>query len=649
MPSSGNEQEGLQYLCAKYSSLMARLKDEVSQRQQAEAMVRVLEKRLCDETARAEAERQRWDEERQALRQDIAGLNLARKELEAVKTVEAADKQCPAANSRLNDSYDRLHEACAEESRKTMHIVDQASMGTEILVKQGEELNRLRLEHSELTTQHRAVYEELVACRDHLTRLRRKISELEARAEAAAQSREAAEAKTRHLQEELRQALRALQAARSREALAASNAERDERELRSREARLAAVRKQGQRLAQRATSAERRLASVAGFERCQVETVSRMQSETCALQQRLDAELRACEAAKLAAARAEATEARLEASAQEARHELQSRDDAAASSQRRVVELETELNSSRIRLERLAGQHTSSTSAIDGLRLELRAARAECEQAQQVRERFASEASDSRRRLERGTPQLTECKRRLANAEEALARAQAETLEERRARERCHVEAIRANEKLRAARSQSDQWRKRVRALEEMELRYPSRGRRAEDSNADDGLSLEADICASVGEAPCAEEWSCHDAGTGSADNLRAIQAFVANEEQRLVSVERACIAQGDASMWEEPRMLAAPTEAPPCRPDNDEFSALLAAKPRVLKLPEALTDNPSLDQLRTVVDECECFQMVVKQGEELAKMRRSSSHTGICRQGRVDAGVAGAGWDDVA
>merc|ERR1740138_843023 len=73
----GSGNDGLQYLCSKYSSLITRLREEVLARQEAEAEARLLERRLRDELGAWDTERASWEQERRAWREEILTLRAA--------------------------------------------------------------------------------------------------------------------------------------------------------------------------------------------------------------------------------------------------------------------------------------------------------------------------------------------------------------------------------------------------------------------------------------------------------------------------------------------------------------------------------------------------------------------------------------------
>lgn len=460
--------DGLQYLCVKYSSLISRLREEVSAKHQAEGEARTLRRRLSDEASLRDAERGQWEEERRTFEVELASL---RRYKDSAEEQAAELKRSSNTSKLLSVRCDRLHEACAEEAQKTLQVLDQATAGSEVLLRQGSELTKIGREHAELLAQHRDLCDEFTCCREHLTRWRRTASEMEARAEAASRGRDEAERSARGLQDDLRQALRAASAARAREQRAVSYAGRGEQALRAREARLDTVRKVGRRNAQRATSAERRLIKAETVEASAVALAMDHRD----LQANLYAERRAFEAARMEVARAEASEVRAAASTSEAQGELRAEVALHAAARQRAAELEGELGHLRSRVERLDGERGHYASVTDNLRSELKASFEERDTARSECSQLTAEQGEYKRRVDRGGPQLSECRRRLCSAEDTLARAQAEAAEERRARERCHNEVIRINDKWRTTKAQCSQLRCRVLALEEAELRYPSR------------------------------------------------------------------------------------------------------------------------------------------------------------------------------
>lgn len=463
--------EGVQFLCAKYSTLVTRLKEELLARQRAEADVQRLEQQLKEESLARENERAVWGVERRTLHDEIqrATYNAA-----ALQFTESAElHRTTATSEQLSARCEHLHQACSEQAHRALHLWGRANEGSNIQLRQGEELTRLHCEHSELLAEHREANRELAVFRDHAVRWRRTATELEGRVEALSGGCEDAEGRIRGLQEELRKALRSASAARHQEAATAQCAGRGARALRSRDARLAAVRLEGQRHARRATSAERRLVIV---EKCEVSR-ERAALESKELRARLETEEFSCKAARLQVAQAEAAEARAATAAGEARSAVRATEAIYAASHQRTLELQGELAGSRVRLDQLDGERRSHSVAMEELRQELHGAHGESEARRRSRDRLFQELTEARRRIDRGVPQVADYRRRLTSTEDALSRAQAEVTEERRARERCHLEAVRTAEKLRLLRSQGDQLRERIRSLEASELRYLSRYR----------------------------------------------------------------------------------------------------------------------------------------------------------------------------
>lgn len=620
-------QEGLQYLCTKYSSLITRLREEVVGRQQAQGEARLYERRLREEASMREAERRQWEEERGSLRDEIRALRILQREVDDTRSTEVLQlRQSNATSRKLSARCDHLHEACAEEVQRTQEVMDKAAAGSQVLLRQGEELTKLRREHADCLVHNRSTTDELATCREHLSRWRHAAGDLESRLEVAMGAREEAESRSRHLQEEMRLALRSASAARAREAATAHCAGRGHRELQSREARLSVVRKEGQRFAQRASSAERRLRVAEGYE----VAAERLSSENRELHLRLEAESRLLESTRLDMARSEAAEARAAAGAGEYQSELRAKEVIAASARQRVAELEGELIHARAKLDRLEGERSSCNVTMEGLRNELKLLGDDREEMRKARDTAKSELSESRRRVDRGTPQLAECKRKLQHAEEGLSKASSEVADERRARERCHAEAIRASEKLRVARQQIGHLKERVRMLEELELRYPSRLRNFEadpptstapgkPAHTSGAWSMPRPMEAALPLTPsppssprCFSHRSgcvrhdplaspCLGASATCPADMDVVKDFVAREERRLPVWSHV-----DGATGEEPR-AALRTQSGVChRAANfgvdDEMAALLAAEPRVLKLPEPL-QMVNLDKSNALVE----------------------------------------------
>jgi len=325
----------------------------------------------------------------------------------------------------------------------------------------------------------------------------------------------------------------------------------------------------------------------------------------------LNAEMRACEVTYVAMTQAEANEARAAAEAGEAQSELHVQDNLAAVARQRLADLEADLLQARVRLEQLDGQNGVSSSTIESLRSELCATRMERDDIRRERDKILTDQSDLRHRADRGAPQLSECRRRLKAAEDKVTRTQAEVAKEKHARERCHTEAIRANERLRLVRSQCEKLRTRVRALEEAELRYPSRCKTHSlgiESAGPRTLAAESSIRSSDAHAelyrefepigttglPGGHHWpppqatepvlqpvsSQHLAKEGFeelkatqvAQEIEAVRQFVEQEDQRLASLGTEC------------------NDLHNCPSSEDlGLAELLATEPRVLRLPEPL------------------------------------------------------------
>eukprot|EP00927_Polykrikos_kofoidii_P067198 TRINITY_DN62709_c0_g1_i1.p1 TRINITY_DN62709_c0_g1~~TRINITY_DN62709_c0_g1_i1.p1 ORF type:complete len:632 (+),score=115.30 TRINITY_DN62709_c0_g1_i1:87-1982(+) len=611
--------DGLQYLCSKYSSLISRLKDEVLARQKAEAEVRQVERRRREESSAHDAERSLWEEDRRALRNDLSAMTKLQHETAEHRLVEASDMQYVAkSNANLSAHCERLHENCSVEGWRTKQAMERSSATSEVLLRQGDELVRLRREHAELAMQHRDVRDELLACRENAKVLQRTIADLEGQLCASERGREEADARTRQTQDELRQALRQAAAAREREREASDAVSRNDREVRSREERLAAVRSDGQRHARRAVSIERRLQA------CEVREMQAesLAADASALRLRLENEVRACEAARVEAARAEAGEVRAVASCCAARSEALEHESRQAAAVQRTAEMEGEMAVMRSELCHLSEGRDTSLGSIEGLRQELQQARLENDECWRVRERLTAELAQARRRAERGNPELVECKRRLGGAEEALSRAQSVASEERRARERSHADAIRAGEMLRVSRSQCTRLRGQARGTEEQPLvPYAAPGSPARYSSRPRGRSGSVGAVVARPQKPT-QAFSATPAtslggprrGLAAAPALSraeeagetaALLEFVMQEDKRLETVD--CCASG--SSWVESRpaptpvplptggggsgagdgpwSIAAVTTAATTR-IGDEFSELLEAQPRVFRVPQS-------------------------------------------------------------
>lgn len=411
--------DGFQPWSASYPVLVARLRDEVSARRQGEADVLVLEGRLKEEASLHSAERVQWEDERRALRDELAALWRSR--------------ATPADGGGVAWARE-------EEARRTCQV----------LIRQGEELSRLRREHADLSTRHEDLQDDLISSRGEVGRLQRALSDLESAAEAEAQYCKATGTRANQLQEELRGALRSASAARLREREAADVADRGCRELRSRDERLAAVRTESQRCARRAADAERRL----GAYEARAEDSSLLTEEIAKLRLRVEEESRACGAAKLVAARAEAEELRAAAGACEARSEARCQDEQRTEAMRRAAQTDAELGFVRSEAQRLGGQHEFVQQALVNLRSELREEQQECSEACRRSERLAAELQRSHRRVD------------------AMSRAYA-LGEERRARGGGRAEAARQCDHLRSV-GRGSCLRERSRAAVEELRRCPS-------------------------------------------------------------------------------------------------------------------------------------------------------------------------------
>lgn len=474
-PQQNKENEGVEFLCEKYSSLITQLRGEVAARQTAQAELRASELRFRDEVAQREADRARWEEERRALHHELTTFRLRQREAADLRNAEVLERQRSAAASvQLSARCEKLQEAQHHEAQRAQQAMSQVVAGSGVVFQQGKELTRLREEQSEFLAQRRDAHTELGVYKEHVDKWRRATARLEGSVEAATHGRDEAEATARALQEELRRALRSVSVAKQREIATALSAKKAEHELRSREARLAAVRQEGQRHARRAESCQQKLAA-AEVERPYTEQLT---ADNERLRSQLERESAAIQRLQAEVVRTQAGECRAAGAAQEAQHELREQDRIGAQTRQQVVELGNELSRARARFELIEQERTTGAALVDNVRAELNASREDREEVRFVQDNLRSELTEARRRIDRSTPQLSESKRRLGDAENAVARSKAEILEERRARERCHVDTIRTGEKLRTTRGQADQLRARVRTLEEERMKYPSRRRR---------------------------------------------------------------------------------------------------------------------------------------------------------------------------
>lgn len=436
LPEDGTSQDGLQFLCAKYSALITRLREEVLAHQQSQAEVRSLERRLRDES-------QRWAKEEEKLMREIASL----------KSQVYGGREPTAANDQLRYQ----HEAQQKQHQQMMTLLN---------------------EHSQLQLEERTAQDELTACRDHLSRWRRKAQDLESKSVAAEQQRSDAEKKARCAQEEMRQALRSLSGAKNRQREAEKLAKQEGSQARDLEERLKALRFDRRQNARRANGAAGRLAHAQAME----QRAADLETEVMQLQRCLQMAQSQGEEARSGNQRLEEAEERAALHAGEVKGELRAAEAVTQNHSARVKELEVQLLSAREALAEAENQRLSQTTWTQRLGHELSDARAGEQEARQREAQQSHELHEARRRLEQlvgsggsSGGQLAQCKRRVAELEQVCEQQEAELAEERRARDRCHMEAVKATEKLRLARAQGAQMKEKVKSLEEAELRYPSR------------------------------------------------------------------------------------------------------------------------------------------------------------------------------
>lgn len=625
--------EGLQFLCAKYSSLISRLGAEVTARQQAEAEARMLDLKLQEES-------KHWEAERKALQNELLAIQSRRPELLSTSAIPTTSSSCDIGSARANQAA----------------------------------LERLRNENADLRAQGVERREELATCKEHLAKWRSKAAEMEREAAKAARNLEEAEGRHRYVQEEMRQALRAASLAKAREQQAALSAGRGSRELQAREERLLALRVEGQRQAKRANSAERRLDLAAKGTEMEK---AKLQQQLQEMQLHLGAALESAQNASKETARAEQGEAIARQDCADMKGQLRAAEALQMAQASRCGDLIGELQALRQRLDGMeVARSGSATQLASGLHLELQTTRAALSEQEMNGQRLHEELHESKRRLERGsTLQAAEWRRRLASCEEAVARSRAQVAEERKCRERCHLEALRAGEKLRVSRAQTATLREKLRAFEETELRYTTRSTRgfvaATPRETGETAQFRPQRAASVGairptepsprteprpqmmsssQCDVASRPSSMDVGwrvqepqtleamlpphasSGDRDvefigrgrgpqgnlwqvapdgsDMHSVQQFIAEEERRLFTEAGTTFACDGARLsWsEEPRQELRPSPAvnlAKCQgqgtfgqaeplglaADTDEvdISVLLAAEPRVLKLPEPL------------------------------------------------------------
>eukprot|EP00931_Biecheleriopsis_adriatica_P117722 TRINITY_DN93208_c0_g1_i1.p1 TRINITY_DN93208_c0_g1~~TRINITY_DN93208_c0_g1_i1.p1 ORF type:complete len:755 (+),score=177.55 TRINITY_DN93208_c0_g1_i1:116-2380(+) len=472
--AAGVGQDGLQFLCSKYSSLITKLREEVLSRQQAEAESRLLEKRLREESQVWEQEKSQMASEHRRLREEIVNLKsqLQSEKQQREQTWGVPSRRCNRCGAQF--SREPSPSGTPRDSRRA-HFEDDSA----------HQLHKLQSEYRELEAEHRHLQEELRTCKEHAVSWRRKATDCEAQANTAIRNCEESENRVRCAQEEMRQALRSASSARSRERVAERTAQMEEQQLRDREERLKALRHDSRLNARRASSAERRLAMARS---CELEC-RELEREGEELRQRLRIAQEQGETLRVSHQRAEQAEARAAERAGEARGELRAAEALGQASAARIKDLEVQLTAARDALAGVEADHASKSTLAERLGGELANAQASEHEAWEVQAKQGHELHETRRRLERliggssggsvSGGKLAECKRRISELEQACGRKDSEVAEERRARERCHLEAVKASEKLRLARAQGAQLRERLRALEEAELRFPSRSRTA--------------------------------------------------------------------------------------------------------------------------------------------------------------------------
>jgi len=469
-------QDGLQFLCSKYSSLITRLREEVLARQQAEAEARLLEKRLRDEYQIWEQEKSTMATDHRRLREEISSLRSQllgeRHQREQVWGVLSSSSRGPSP-SAARETHRPLED---------LGVPPQTVRQQQVQHEQHQRLMSLLEEHSELQAEHRDLQEELAVCKEHLSRWRRKASDLEGQVTCATKVQQEAEGKARCLQEEMRQALRSASIARSRERSAVQRTLQEEQTLQDREERLKALRHDSRLNAKRADSAESQLAIANA---CEMEH-QELARESEELKQRLRMAQEQGESLRLSHQQAEQSEARAAERAGEAKGELRAAQALGQASSDRARDLEDQLAATRDALAEVEADRVAKAGWAERLGRELADARSGEHEACCQRAHAAQELRKVRKQLDRvvgvggGSAaatggQLAECRKKLSEFEAACGRQENELAEERRARERCHLEAIRSGEKLRVARSQTAQLREKLRVVEEAELRFPSR------------------------------------------------------------------------------------------------------------------------------------------------------------------------------
>jgi len=393
--SAGND--GLQYLCAKYSSLISRLREEVVARQRAESDAQSLQQQLQDQAEAHLAERASWEERRTALNDEIEVLSASQHGAAERRFAEAADlRHAAGANDQLSHRCDDLQRAMQDEAKKATQLTEHLAKGNEAQRRQGEELSQLRRDNVELVNQHRTVYDELISSRNQLSRARQTIVELEDQVDSLAQARQDLEAHAQQVQEELRSALRSAAISREREREAADIVGRGERQLRSNEERLSAVRTQSDKYARRAASVERRLPALATAE----SSAAQLAGEVKELRKRVESEAKACEAVRLNHARLEATEVYAASSAYESDARARTESELHAAAKQRASELQGELGAARLATQQAEESKLTGLSTVEKLRQEVFEERHAREDEWRRSERLTADLSQARRKLE---------------------------------------------------------------------------------------------------------------------------------------------------------------------------------------------------------------------------------------------------------
>eukprot|EP00434_Breviolum_minutum_P023506 symbB.v1.2.020736.t1/scaffold1762.1/size182224/3 len=220
---AATSQDGLQFLCSKYSTLITRLREEVLAHQQCQAEGRLLERRLREESQIWAQEKEQLLRDQQCLKDEIASLKIQLQGgRQQASDAASASRRCAGRELLANPGGGPMwqHEAQQKQHQQMMTLLN---------------------EHSQLQVEQRNAEDELNACRDHLSRWRRKAADLETQALDAAQGRDDAEKKARCAQEEMRQALRSLAGAKNRQKEAERLAKQEASQARDLEERLKAT------------------------------------------------------------------------------------------------------------------------------------------------------------------------------------------------------------------------------------------------------------------------------------------------------------------------------------------------------------------------------------------------------------------------